>query len=92
MIFICSLTTLGAIVTTLAVRASEGVAIQGWLGYIVMGVIAVPVIFLTLSAVFDEPRTFKVPGLFIVSLVLLAGGLIAAFAVLGLLFSLIFPS
>ncbi len=63
----------------------------GYLGYVVLGLIVIPVAVLVASAVFGHPRNMKVPGLFLICL----GGLISAtvvgFALIGALLGFVFP-
>ena len=63
----------------------------GEIGLIVIAIIVLPVIVLTTASVFGAPRTFRVPGLFVGSLVLLVGAIIIGFAILGALLGFIVP-
>ncbi len=64
---------------------------SGTIGLIVLAIIVGPVIVLTIISMFGAPRTFRIPGLFIGSLVLLIGAMILAFAVFGALLGFIVP-
>ncbi len=61
------------------------------IGFILMGIIAVPVIVLVIASIFSAPRTFRVPGLFISSLILLFGIVVVVFAVFGMVLGFFFP-
>ncbi len=74
-----------------AAQASEGLAASDTIGFIVLAVIVGPVIVLTIASIFDPPRTFRVPILFIGSLILLIGVMILGFAISGVLLGFIVP-
>ena len=64
---------------------------SGTIGFVVLAVIVSPVILLTLAAMFGSPRNFRVPGLFLGSLILLVGTLIGFFAAANVLLGFIVP-
>jgi hypothetical protein len=71
---------------------SSGVGLPpGSIGYVVLGLILVPVVVLIASAIFSSPRNTRVPGLFLGSVVLLIGATIVGFAAFGALLGLVFP-
>ncbi len=61
------------------------------LGFIVLSIIIGPVIVFTLAAMFGRPREFRVPGLFLGSVVLLIGSMIAGFFIIGNLLKFVIP-
>ena len=61
------------------------------IGYIVLGVIVAPVVFLTAVSILGKPRTFRIPALFLGAVILLVGGIILSFAALGVILKLIIP-
>lgn len=61
------------------------------IGFVLMGIIAVPVIVLIIASVLSPPRTFRVPALFIGSIVVLFGIVMAVFAVFGAILSFFVP-
>lgn len=61
------------------------------IGYIVLAVILAPVISFALAAVFTHPRQYRVPGLFIASVILLIGAMVAGFAIISVVLKLIVP-
>ncbi|MDO8687913.1 MAG: hypothetical protein Q7K41_04925 [Dehalococcoidales bacterium] len=74
--------------------AAEGAAEfsgSGTIGFIVLAIIIGPVVLLTLAAMFGAPRNFRIPGLFVGSVILLIGGLVASLAVIGRLLQFIVP-
>ncbi len=80
------------VVSRAAEAESTGFSIPaGYLGYVVLGLIVIPVAVLVASAIFGHPRNMKVPGLFLICL----GGLISAtvigFALIGALLGFVFP-
>lgn len=64
---------------------------SGTIGFVVLAIIVGPVILLTLVAMFGAPRNIRVPGLFLGSLILLIGGLIASLAIVGRLLGFVVP-
>ena len=77
--------------------ASEGGATgfripSAYIGFVVLGLILIPVITLVLSAIFGAPRNIKVPGLFMVCLAVLISATVAGFALIGSLLGFVFPS
>jgi hypothetical protein len=73
-----------------AVESESGVTLPP-LGYIVLGLILVPVAFLVTMAIVSGPKNWKVPGLFVLCMGMIVGatvvGLAAAGSLLGLLFT-----
>ncbi len=63
----------------------------GAIGYVVLGLIVVPVVVLVASAIFGSPRNTRVPGLFLACVVLLISATIVGFAAFGSLLGLVFP-
>jgi len=61
------------------------------MGLILMAIIVIPVIVLIIASILSAPRTFRVPGLFIGSLVLLMGVIILGFAIFGVILGFIVP-
>jgi hypothetical protein len=61
------------------------------IGYILMGIIAVPVIVLITASIFSKPRTFRVPILFIGSIIVLFGIVMVVFAIFGSILGLFVP-
>ena len=86
--FLISLITSANLLTVLA---SEEVVLPVPLGYVVLGVVIIPVFSLIVASIVDKPRTFKIPMLFIASLVIIAGGLLLGFVVFGAVIDLVFP-
>jgi hypothetical protein len=81
---------------SLSTRAAEaesaGFTIPpGFIGYVVLGLIAIPVIVLVSSAIFGAPRNMKVPGLFVVCLGVLISATIVGFALIGSLLGFVLP-
>ena len=74
-----------------AIQVAEGFAAPDKIGFIVLAIIVGPVIALTIAAIFGRPRTFRVPGLFIGSLILLIVAIILSFAVSSVLLGFIIP-
>ncbi len=74
-----------------AAEAVEGLAAPDTIGFIVLAIIVGPVILLTIAAIFGSPRTFRIPGLFIGSIILLLGALISGFAIISALLGFIVP-
>lgn len=75
-------------------KAAEGAAEfsgSGTIGFVVLGIIVGPVILIILTAMLGAPRNFKIPGLFVGSIILLIGGLVASLAVIGRLLQFIVP-
>ncbi len=85
------LTNLTIPVNTVAAKAAEGLAGSDTIGYIVLAIIVGPVILLTIASMLGAPRTFRIPGLFIGSIILLIGGIILSFAISGVLLRFIVP-
>ncbi len=73
------------------VQMAEEPTASGTIGLIVLAIIVGPVIVLTIASMFGAPRTFRIPGLFIGSLVLLIAAIILAFAIFGELLGFIIP-
>jgi hypothetical protein len=61
------------------------------IGYVVLGLIVVPVVVLVVSAIFSSPRNTRVPGLFLACVGLLISATVAGFAAFGALLGLVFP-
>ena len=78
-------------VNAVATQAAEGLAATDKIGFIVLAIIVGPVIVLTIASIFGKPRTFRVPGLFIGSLILLIGAIILSFAISSALLGFIVP-
>jgi len=60
-------------------------------GFVILAVIAAPVAFLLMGALFGGPRNIRVPVLFLGVLGLLVSGTIVGFAVIGTLLSHVLP-
>ena len=69
---------------------SEPAGVPVPLGYIVLGVIAVPVVVLVLLAMFSEPKNRRTPLLLLACVGLLVGATIVGFAVGGFALSYFF--
>jgi hypothetical protein len=63
----------------------------GAIGYVVLGLIVVPVVVLVASAIFSSPRNTRIPGLFLACVGLLISATILGFAAFGVLLGLVFP-
>ncbi len=74
-----------------AVQAADGSTAPDTIGFIVLAIIVGPVIVLTIASIFGAPRTFRIPGLFVGSIILLLGALISGFAIIGVLLGFIVP-
>ena len=61
------------------------------IGFIVIGIIVVPVILLSIAGIFEFPKKSRVPELFGLAFFLLVGALIASFAVLGFVLKFAVP-
>ena len=61
------------------------------IGFILMGIIAIPVIVLIIASMLSTPRTFRVPGLFIGSIIVLFGIVMVVFAIFGAILGFIVP-
>ncbi len=61
------------------------------IGFVIMAIIGIPITILITAAIFEAPRTFRIPGLFLGSIILMVGGFIAAFAVISMLLKFIVP-
>ena len=61
------------------------------IGYVIMGVIGIPLITIVTIAIFTAPRNFRIPGLFLGSIILQIVGFIVVFAVIGVLLGFIVP-
>ncbi|MBI2851515.1 MAG: hypothetical protein HYX84_00190 [Chloroflexi bacterium] len=61
------------------------------IGFIVLAVILTPVVTLLLISMFGNPRTFRVPALFLGGFVLLVGALVLGFAALSLVLKFFVP-
>ena len=72
-------------------QAAERLAAPGTIGLIVIAIIVFPVIVLIIASMFGSPRTFRVPGLFIGSFILLVVTIILGFAAFGVLLGFIVP-
>lgn len=73
-------------------QAGVGFLAPDLIGFVVLAIIVVPVILITMVSIFSPPRTFKIPGLFLGSLILLIGALISGFAIFGFLLGFIVPN
>lgn len=61
------------------------------IGFIVIAIIVSPVVVITIASIFSGPRKFRVPALFIGSVVLLVGTILAGFALISILLKFIIP-
>jgi hypothetical protein len=75
----------------LLLQVVERFTASGNIGFTLMAIIVGPVIVIIIASVFGTPRTFRVPGLFLSSLIVLIGALIAGFAIFGLLLGFVVP-
>lgn len=73
-------------------QAGGGFLAPDLIGFVVLAIIVVPVILITMVSIFSPPRKFKIPGLFLGSLILLIGALISGFAIFGFLLGFIVPN
>ena len=76
---------------TVAAQVAEEPTAPDTIGLIVLAIIVGPVIILTIISIFGSPRTFRIPGLFIGSLVFLMGVIILGFAIIGVILGFIVP-
>ncbi len=74
-----------------AAQVAEGFTAPGKIGFVLLAIILGPVIILTIASMFGTPRNFRVPGLFIGSVILLIGAIIVVFAISGMLLRFIVP-
>lgn len=77
--------------SALTVHLIEKAPESGKIGFIVMGVIFGPVIVLAAAAIIRPPRSLRVSGLFLGSLILLIGAILTFFAVSGMVMHFIVP-
>ncbi len=75
----------------LLLQVAEWLTAPDTLGLIVIALIVGPVIVLIIIAMLDTPGTFRVPGLFIGSLILIFGARISGFAIASVLLGFIVP-
>ena len=75
----------------IAEQAGGGFLAPDVIGFVVLAIIVGPVAIITIISLFSPPRTFKMPGLFLGSLILLVGALVSGFAILGFLLGFIVP-
>jgi len=61
------------------------------IGYVVLLLIAVPVVILIITAISAQPRNTRVPILFLASVGILISATIVGFALVGSLLGLVFP-
>lgn len=59
-------------------------------GYIILGLILVPLFVLMLASVLERPRTFKVAAMFTSVFVIQIVGMVLSFVVLSVVLSLVF--
>lgn len=79
-------------VSEVAGAGNEGALLpKDLIGFVVLGIIMVPVAVLVSAAVFGKPRNLRVSGLFVASLCILFVAMIAGFAAIGAAVGLIFP-
>ena len=71
--------------------AAEGPAQIQNIGYIVLGVILVPVFLLTVAALIEHPKTSKIPELFLSAFVIMISAMVGGFFVIGFLLKFIVP-
>jgi len=62
------------------------------IGYIVLAIIMAPVVSFAIAAVFSRPRQYRVPSLFIASVVLLIGLMVVGFFAIGFVLKFIVPN
>ena len=74
-----------------AAEAVEGLTAPDTIGFIILAIIVGPVIVLTIASIFGAPRTFRIPSLFIGSIILLIGAMILGFAIMSALLGFIVP-
>ena len=74
-----------------ATQVAEEFTASGTIGFIVLAIVVVPVVALTIASMLGSPRTFRVPGLLIGSLILLIGATILGFAISSVLLGFIVP-
>lgn len=75
----------------IAAEVSDRQTMSGNIGFVVLAIIVGPVIILTIASMLGHPRTFRIPGLFIGSMILLISAIISSFAAAGMLLKLIIP-
>lgn len=68
-----------------------GIIPSDMIGFVVLGLIIIPVGVLVSAAVFGKPHNLRVSGLFVASLCILFVAMIAGFAAMGAAVGFIFP-
>ena len=64
---------------------------RGTIGFIVLSIIIAPVLVITIVSMLAAPRTFRIPVLFVGSVILLIGAFVSIFAITGWLLGFIVP-
>ncbi len=77
--------------SAVAAQVAEEFTASGTIGFIVLAIIVGPVIIITIAAMFGRPRTFRVPALFMGSVILLIGATLLGFAISSILLGFIVP-
>ncbi|MDZ4246607.1 MAG: hypothetical protein U1D67_05750, partial [Dehalococcoidia bacterium] len=75
-------------ITIAAISAAEVADRQtmgGRIGFVVLAIIVGPVIILTVASMLGHPRTFRIPALFLGSLVIFVSSILLSFAAVSLL-------
>lgn len=89
--FLLRLSNLVTQANTVAASMADRQTMSGRIGFIVLAIIVGPVIILTIASMLGHPRTFRIPGLFMGSLILLIGAIVFSFAAVSILLSFIVP-
>ena len=61
------------------------------IGLVLMAIVVIPIIVLIATSIFSAPRTFRVPGLFMGSLVVLFITIMLVFAIFGAILGFFVP-
>ncbi|MBI4188359.1 MAG: hypothetical protein HY529_04030 [Chloroflexi bacterium] len=85
------LSDLGIPVSAIAAEVSDRQTMSGNIGFVVLAIIVGPVVILTIASMLEHPRTFRIPTLFIGSVILLISAIISSFAAAGMLLKLVIP-
>lgn len=76
----------------LASEAETSVGIPpNMIGFVVLALIAIPVVVIIMAAILGAPRNSRIPALFLASVVAMIGGTIVGFAAFGAVLGLLFP-
>lgn len=91
MSFLAGLPELVTQVNAIAAEVGDRQTMSGNIGFVVLAIIVGPVILLTIASMLGHPRTYRIPGLFMGSVILIMGAIIFSFAAVGILLKFIIP-